>query len=415
MVLHLREQARQWNLHIDEERPHRLLVDDLVECADQLADRQCLLGELRVRNLRAGVECELVGDRLDGEPAMQDAVHDIGQRVRALLRGHEVGRKRRIHNEAGDASPSCNRGKGGALHIVPLLRHIRIAEPCDERRGRGRLLAFDDAGHPEPVDDAHGVDLASAPAPSPGEGDRAWIIERRQPPGDVRMRDDGGVEGRSLDHGLAAAGVLREQSLPQCSELERVEQLIDGCHVPWLAGAFVEVDADRHIGPQLGQVPVHHHLVQAGTKRLPRLALHLAGAVDESVEGSELLDPLGRCLLANPWNAGKIVAGIPAKRRIVGILRGRQPVALLDRLRGHPSEVGDTLLGIQDGHMLGHELEGVTIAGDNEDVTAGSRGLTAQRGDDVIGLESLEGHSRDPQCREHLLDERHLALELIGR
>ena len=63
--------------------------------------------------------------------------------------------------------------------------------------------------------------------------------------------------------------------------------------------------------------------------------------------------------------------------------------------------------------MLGHELEGVAIAGNNEDVTAGSRGLTAQRGDDVIGLESLEGHSRDPQCREHLLDERHLALELV--
>ena len=60
------------------------------------------------------------------------------------------------------------------------------------------------------------------------------------------------------------------------------------------------------------------------------------------------------------------------------------------------------------------QLEGVAVAAADQHVHAGGLGLGGQRGDHVVGLEAVLLDGDDPQRVEHLLDERHLALELVG-
>ena len=65
--------------------------------------------------------------------------------------------------------------------------------------------------------------------------------------------------------------------------------------------------------------------------------------------------------------------------------------------------------------MLGDELQGVAVTGEDEDVHLVGERLGDEGGDDVVGLEAGLLEVRDPQGVQDLLDERQLAAELVRR
>lgn len=65
--------------------------------------------------------------------------------------------------------------------------------------------------------------------------------------------------------------------------------------------------------------------------------------------------------------------------------------------------------------MLGDELEGVPVAGDDEDFEAGLLGLRGEGGDDVVRLEALDREPVRAHRVQQLADQLDLALELVGR
>ena len=137
--------------------------------------------------------------------------------------------------------------------------------------------------------------------------------------------------------------------------------------------------------------------------------------VGERAEVAVLREPLRRGLGADPGHAGEVVALLADQGREVGVEPGRDAVALLDRGRVDPGQVADALAGVEHRDVVGDELEGVPVTGDDRDVEALGGRLVGERGDDVVGLEALGGHDRDLQRVEDLADQAHLAVERARR
>ncbi len=169
-----------------------------------------------------------------------------------------------------------------------------------------------------------------------------------------------------------------------------------------------------HVLDHLGQDPVELDGLQVVPEVLPGLALDLVGALHELRERPELGDPLGRGLLADARDARQVVGRVAAQRREVRVLLRGEAVLLHDLLRGEPGELGDALGRVEHGGVLGDELEGVPVAGDDQHVEAGRLRLRRQRRDHVVGLEAVDREPRHVHRVEQLADQLDLPLELVG-
>jgi hypothetical protein len=141
----------------------------------------------------------------------------------------------------------------------------------------------------------------------------------------------------------------------------------------------------------------------------------LVDLVDDGVEGAELGDPLGRRLRSDTGNAGQVVAGLTHQCREVGITHRADAVAELHLCRCDAREIGHPLAGVEHGHPVTDQLEGVAVAGADQDVEAVRCRLAREGGDDVVSLVALFGDLDDAQRVEYFLDERHLPAELDRR
>ena len=127
-------------------------------------------------------------------------------------------------------------------------------------------------------------------------------------------------------------------------------------------------------------------------------------------------DELGRGLLADAGDAGQVVARVAAQRRVLGVLRGRDAGALEDAGLVVERVVGDAALVVE--HLdvrVGHELVAVAVAGDDHHVDAVGGGPRRERRDHVVGLDARDLQRRDLQRVEHLVDQRDLRHEEVGR
>ncbi len=148
-------------------------------------------------------------------------------------------------------------------------------------------------------------------------------------------------------------------------------------------------------------------------ERVAGLALDLVDPVDQVLERAELHDPLGRGLLADAGDGGQVVARVAAQGGEVRVLGRGQPV-LLDQGGGVVAlHVGHAAAVVEHGHVVVDELEGVAVAGDDEDVVARRAGLRGEGGDDVVGLVAGGGQVADAERVQHLEDEADLAAELV--
>ena len=308
------------------------------------------------------------------------------------------------------------------------LVHGRIGEPGGQRRVVlrrevlqldvrrvvvPRWVAVDRRGSRE--GDAERVPGAPAPGATDLHPDAYAGGERSQ-----EGRHPAGGEHPGVDvEALLGLGLDGRQGgvepLPQDPELQRVEDLVHLVAVPLAEPELGGVDVQRYVPDQLGEPAVAHHRGDPGPQVVPDLALDLIDVVDQVRHVAVLLDELGGGLLPQPGDAGQVVAGVAAQRCELGVLRRRQAVLLLDRVRGHPAHVRHPAAVVEHGDPLVDELEGIPVAGDDQDVHAVGGGLGGEGRDDVVGLETLSADDRDPQGVEHLADERHLSLEVGWR
>ena len=236
-----------------------------------------------------------------------------------------------------------------------------------------------------------------------------------QPLLDVVDAEPGGRDVEAL-LGLGLGGLhRREEPLAQHPELQVVEQRVHLVAVPLLALEFVDNDVEVDGADEFGELPVADDAGQVLAQRVADLAGNRVDAFDQRVERAVLADPLRGGLLAHAGDAGQVVAGIAAQRRVVRVLLRREVVLVLDLARGEPGHLTDPPYRVEHGDVVGDELQRVAVAGADEHLHPGRGGLGGERGDDVVGLVALDHHGGDAQGVEHLADERDLAAEVVGR
>jgi len=206
-----------------------------------------------------------------------------------------------------------------------------------------------------------------------------------------------------------------EQPVPQHPELEVVEQLVDLVAVPRRQLQLVGTDRQVHVAYQLGELAVHLNTGHVGSKGVAHFAFHLVCVLHQTRQRPVLPDPLRRGLLPHTGNAGEIVRRIATQSGEVRVLRRRQPVLLLHLVRGEPRQLRDAAFGVENGDVVGHQLQRVAVAGDHQNAETLLCCLRGQRGDDVVGFVTLPGQNRDAHRPQDVLGEVDLATEFVRR
>jgi hypothetical protein len=163
------------------------------------------------------------------------------------------------------------------------------------------------------------------------------------------------------------------------------------------------------------ELPVADGTVFLLSQLLADHALDLVGVLEDAVEAAVLHDPLDRGLLPHLVDADEVVARLADERGDVGVLVRLDAVALEDRVAVVALELGDAArVRVEQGDVVADHLDGVAVAGDDEDVETLLCALAGERGQDVVGFVVLLRHRRDAHRLERLFEQRDLADELDG-
>ena len=135
-----------------------------------------------------------------------------------------------------------------------------------------------------------------------------------------------------------------------------------------------------------------------------------------SIQASELLQQLSRCLGAHPGHAGDIVGGVPHQSLQVNEFFGLKAIFLTEPGFVIEGGAGLARLGDYQLHMdiFIDQLETVPVAGDDHALPA-FRGADSPYGaDHIVGLPALAFVDRDVHGPQHILHNGHLHGQLFG-
>lgn len=133
-----------------------------------------------------------------------------------------------------------------------------------------------------------------------------------------------------------------------------------------------------------------------------------------AVEGTELVDPLGRKAVAYAGHTGNIVGGFASECRQIRILCGSDFVFVDDGLRRHMLQVFEVMARVQHGDVVIHQLESVSVTGQYQCVVTGLVSHGGEGGDHVVAFESRLLDVGDAEGREHALNQWQLGEQLFG-
>ena len=112
----------------------------------------------------------------------------------------------------------------------------------------------------------------------------------------------------------------------QAAELEFVEQRLDALAVEVLQRGSLEVELRRRVAVDRRQVLAEPRLSLVLAQLLAQLVgLHLVDALEDALDGAELLQQLRRGLLADAGHAGDVVRRVALQPLVVGDLRRAEP------------------------------------------------------------------------------------------
>ena len=193
----------------------------------------------------------------------------------------------------------------------------------------------------------------------------------------------------ALGHDLRLVRQRLQQPVAQHPELQPVEQLVGRLAVPRAAQQILGASGRSRSSTSALICRLRSTSSTRSWNASAALPLSSPAWAARFSSPSYISSHLAAVLGPTPGTPGQIVAGLPDQRRQVGVTRGGGEVAFLDRLRGHPAEVGDPFAGIEHGDVVADQLERVPVAGADQHVVTRRLGLRGQGADHVVGLEAL--------------------------
>ncbi len=143
---------------------------------------------------------------------------------------------------------------------------------------------------------------------------------------------------------------------------------------------------------------------------LADLALDLPGPLQQLIQGTEFLNQLDGCFLADARHAGDVVGAVSRQAEDIRH-QFRADTEAFDYL-GNTG--GLALHGVQQRHPFVDDLHQVLVAGDHYHATAGGAVAGGQGPDDVVGLVAGQFQGRDVEGPHHVADRPHLGPQVVG-
>ena len=221
-----------------------------------------------------------------------------------------------------------------------------------------------------------------------------------------------GLEGEARLDGYL---VRRRETAQELAKLEPVEHPPRTLVVVARPARTLELQLDGHVANDRHHPLAEPYFVGVGLERGLQPAFgKLVHPLQEGFDGDEVLNQLGRRLVADARDPGNVVGCVAAQRFEVDQLRGLEAVSLTNLIRPVQEGVGDAPSGDQRFHGLGHQLKTVEVARDYRDRVAALFGDASERADDVVGLEAFDSVDRDRKGFEHLADHFDLRAQVVG-
>jgi hypothetical protein len=198
--------------------------------------------------------------------------------------------------------------------------------------------------------------------------------------------------GRHLGHVLAGQGL----------ELQLLEEGVRGGTVHALALQGLEVELDGGVRSQGDEPLRQERLLAVGPKPLAiRLALDLARVFEDLLHRSVRPHEVPRPLVADPGHARDVVDRVPHEGEHVHDALGGHAPLRLDRGPVVPGRSRPLPAGVEDEHVVGHELQQVLVGRDDDDLEPLVHRLPGQGGDRVVGLVAGDLGHGEPKGLAH--------------
>ena len=370
-----------------EQPGHAALLQHRVQGVGQLGRGPGPLGQ-RVRRLGlavgVGVEGELAHRGLvaAGQPPARVPLGQVGQVERALAGQGQVGGERGVAGQAAELQAARGQRVHRPLGVVQRLGLLRVGQPGGQRalvvlgqRGRVEVgVGAVGGGQRQPVEHpgaAAPVPVAARPVRPPSVTCSASHSATSSGPStSVSMSNPSASAApsagrrqwwRKIRSGKSAGAAPAGHGTAAC---RRAGAAAPGPREPGSARSGVTSSGTSLASSVSWRL--RSTSARCSRRLSPARPLTSSTRSTSCGQGAELHHPLGRGLLADPGDAGQVVARVAAQRGEVRVLGRGQPVLLGDRLRREPGHVADPAPGHQHRHVVADQLQHVPVAGDDQ-------------------------------------------------
>ena len=157
---------------------------------------------------------------------------------------------------------------------------------------------------------------------------------------------------------------------------------------------------------QAHQATVQECLFAIDGEVFPQLGRLLIEVVVEAFEIPVAGDKAGGGLLPHSRHPRQVVGRVAPQRRVLGILAGRNPIALFDPGFVGDEQVRDPATDVENPAVIVDELKGVPVPAHDQHIPTVFLCLLGNGGNDVVGFETGHFDLLDPERVDDLPDER---------
>ena len=180
-------------------------------------------------------------------------------------------------------------------------------------------------------------------------------------------------------------------------------------------GARLEGERNRCVAANRRQFAAHFRLIRPCDELFAKFALHFARMSEDVVQRPILVQQTHGGFVADAGDAGDVVAAVSRQPLPVHHLLRREAIHFVHHGGCKVRRFADALAGEQHLRCIGHQLERIAVAGQDDGADPGVLTQFGQRAEKIVRLPALQGENLDAHFRQQRPNGGELLAQFIRR